>query len=82
MRCYTLSGRYQVDVHGVGIDWLAVPAGLYFLWVVYALYRGTFRDWNGSPLRTRKHTDRARSRSSVDVTARYRGVSGCFGSRR
>ena len=51
---YTLSGRYQADVHGIGVDWLAVPAGLYFLWVVHALYRGTFRDWNGSPLRTRQ----------------------------
>jgi hypothetical protein len=47
---YMLSGDYHADLHGLGIDWLAVPAGLYFLWVVYALYRGTFRDWNGSPL--------------------------------
>jgi hypothetical protein len=50
---YTLSGRYQVDVHGMGVDWVAVPAGCYFLWVVYALYHGTFRDWNGSPVRAR-----------------------------
>ena len=48
---YGLTGRYAADVHGLGIDMLAVPAGIYFLWVVVALYRGTFVDWNGSPLR-------------------------------
>ena len=37
----------------LGIDVLAVPAAMYFLWVVHALYRGTFRDWNGAPGRTR-----------------------------
>jgi hypothetical protein len=36
-----------------------VPAGLYFLWVVHALYRGTFADWNGSPLRSREHVGQA-----------------------
>jgi hypothetical protein len=51
---YTLSGRYQADMHGLGVDLLAVPAGLYFLWVVYGLYRGTFRDWNGAPQRARR----------------------------
>ena len=51
---YTMSGRYGPDVHGLGVDLLAVPAGLYFLWVVHALYRGTFADWNGSPLRSRQ----------------------------
>jgi hypothetical protein len=50
---YTLTGNYAGDVHGLTIDWLAVPAGLYFLWVVRALYRGTFTDWNGSPFRLR-----------------------------
>ena len=50
---YGLNGRYAADLHGVGIDWLAVPAGVYFLWVVRALYRGTYADWNGSPLRAR-----------------------------
>jgi hypothetical protein len=44
---YTLSGRYGLSAHAMSIDWFAVPAGLYFLWVVHALYRGTFRDWNG-----------------------------------
>ena len=37
----------------LGIDLLAVPAAAYFLWVVHALYRGTFRDWNGAPSLTR-----------------------------
>ena len=46
---YTLTGAYALDWHGVGIDWIAVPAAVYFLWVVQALYRGTFRDWNGAP---------------------------------
>jgi len=50
---YGLTGRYGSDVHGLAIDWLAVPAGIYFLWVVRALYRGTYSDWNGSPLRAR-----------------------------
>jgi hypothetical protein len=50
---YVLNGRYQADVHGLGVGWLAVVAGLYFLWVVQALYRGTFADWNGSPPRAR-----------------------------
>jgi hypothetical protein len=47
---YVLSGRYgpapQTDV----IDWLAIPAAVYFLWVVRLLYRGTFMDWNRWPL--------------------------------
>jgi hypothetical protein len=46
---YVLSGRYVVVGHMAVIDWLAVPAGLYFLWVVQALYRGTFTDWNRAP---------------------------------
>jgi len=43
---YALSGRYGPAVHTTVIDWLAVPAGLYFLWVVQALFHGSFRDWN------------------------------------
>jgi hypothetical protein len=46
---YTLTGHYAVETHTRVIDWLAVPAAVYFLWVVHALYRGTFRDWNGAP---------------------------------
>jgi hypothetical protein len=44
---YALSGQYPAAIHTTVIDWLAVPAGLYFLWVVQALFRGDFRDWNG-----------------------------------
>jgi len=45
---YVSTGRYAADAHGLAIDWLAVPAGIYFVWVVQALYRGTFRDWNST----------------------------------
>jgi hypothetical protein len=46
---YALSGRYGPALHTTVIDCAAVPAGLYFLWVVHALYQGTFHDWNGTP---------------------------------
>lgn len=49
---YTFTGRYEFDSHAFWIDWIAVPAAMYFLWVVHALYAGTFRDWNGAPGRT------------------------------
>jgi len=45
---YSLTGRYGVVAHTTTIDWLAVPAGVYFLWVVQALYRGSYRDWNSA----------------------------------
>ena len=45
---YVTTGRYTADMHGLAVDWLAVPAGIYFVWVVQALYRGTFRDWNST----------------------------------
>ncbi len=43
---YSATGRYDYDVHGFVIGWVAVPAGLYFLWVVRSLYRDALRDWN------------------------------------
>jgi hypothetical protein len=43
---YTATGRYGYDVHGFAVDWLAVPAGLYFLWVVQRLYADSLEDWN------------------------------------
>jgi hypothetical protein len=46
---YAISGKYRFDPHGFVIDWFAVPAAMYFLWVVHGLYKGTFRDWNGAP---------------------------------
>jgi hypothetical protein len=54
---YIYTGHYLFDSHAFWIDWLAVPASIYFLWVVHALYRGTFRDWNGAPGRTRTARD-------------------------
>jgi len=43
---YAVSGDYAVGSHGLVIDWLAVPAAIYFVWVVRALHLGTFTDWN------------------------------------
>lgn len=43
---YNAAGLYRHDIHGFIIDWLAVPAGLYFLWVVRSLHRGSLADWN------------------------------------
>lgn len=43
---YATEGRYDLDVHGYVIDILSVPAAAYFLWVVWALHLGRFRDWN------------------------------------
>jgi hypothetical protein len=43
---YAVTGRYGIMASGVGIDWFAVPAGIYFLWVVQALYKGSYLDWN------------------------------------
>lgn len=45
---YAQIGRYDVDIHGLVIDILAIPAAVYFLWVVLALHRGSLRDWNAS----------------------------------
>lgn len=42
---YTATGRYERDVHGIVIDWLSIPAGLFFLWVAWRLNRGELRDW-------------------------------------
>jgi hypothetical protein len=43
---YASSGRYEVDPHGLVIDWLAVPAAVYFVWVVRGLHDGSRADWN------------------------------------
>jgi hypothetical protein len=43
---HQVAGRYEADIHTVTIDWLAVPAAAYFLWVVRGLHAGTVRDWN------------------------------------
>ena len=43
---YAAAGTYDVDWHLLTIDWLSVPAAVYFLWVVRALAQGTLTDWN------------------------------------
>ena len=42
----TLRGDFAVDTYHLVVDWLSVPAGLYFLHVVRSLYRGSATDWN------------------------------------
>jgi len=46
---YAMAGTYHHDIHGITIDWLSVPAGLYFLWVVRRLYKDSLSDWNDGP---------------------------------
>jgi hypothetical protein len=48
---YFLTKLYQFDVHSLVIDSLGVPAGLYFLLVVRALYRRSLHDWNEANVR-------------------------------
>ena len=43
---YATSGRYDVEWHGLTIDWLAVPAAVYFVWVVRGLNSRNRADWN------------------------------------
>jgi hypothetical protein len=58
---YAAKGVYHLDWHGFVIDWLAVPAALYFLWVVRGLYKQSTRDWN------RQMVDAVPDRSRVIV---------------
>ena len=46
---YAVRDVYHSDVHGLVIDWLSVPAGIYFLSVVWQLYRDALQDWNQGP---------------------------------
>lgn len=46
---YAVAGRYQQDGHGLIVDWLSIPAAIYFLGVVRSLYRDSLRDWNEGP---------------------------------
>jgi len=44
---YVATLLYQdIDYHGWIVDWVGVPAAIYFLWVVRGLYRQALRDWN------------------------------------
>lgn len=45
---YVMTGVYQHDVHTLVIDFLSIPASLYFLWVIRSLYRDSLRDWNAA----------------------------------
>jgi hypothetical protein len=46
---YAVAGRYQPDRHGLVIELLSVPAGIYFLVVVQRLYRDALHDWHEGP---------------------------------
>jgi hypothetical protein len=50
---YSATGFYDPNVGNHWVDLFAVPAAIYFLWVVRALSRGAFHDWNGAPGRAR-----------------------------
>ena len=43
---YAAGSQYAVDWHGLVVDWLSVPAAVYFVWVVRGLYLGSRTDWN------------------------------------
>ncbi|MGH2918766.1 MAG: hypothetical protein ACRDLS_09250, partial [Solirubrobacteraceae bacterium] len=43
---YSVTGAYGPDAHNFVVDWLSVPAALYFLRVVLSLYSGNATDWN------------------------------------
>lgn len=63
---FRATGAYPADIHNGVIDVIAVPAAIYFLWVVRALSRGTFHDWNGAPGRGAAEVPAA---DSPDATA-------------
>ncbi|MGH2771747.1 MAG: hypothetical protein ACRDIU_01205 [Actinomycetota bacterium] len=43
---YATRGLYENDIHTLLIDFIGVPAGIYFLWVVRRLYLQSLPDWN------------------------------------
>lgn len=45
-----VGGGVALDEHGLLTNLLGVPAGLYFLFVVRALYHDAVTDWNASPV--------------------------------
>jgi hypothetical protein len=48
---YVTTGHYTVGTDALVIHFVGVPAAAYFLWVVWALHRGTLADWNQDPAR-------------------------------
>lgn len=43
---YAIGGHAAINWHGLVIEWLSVPAAVYFLWVVRSLHLGNRSDWN------------------------------------
>ena len=61
---YASKGIYHdIDWHGWIVDWIAVPAAVYFLAVVRGLYKQSLQDWN------RNYYDSARNQSAVIVSS-------------
>lgn len=81
---YALTARG--DAHTALVDLWGIPASLYFLWVVRALYRDAIIDWNARPATGRRrlsqrpppwqarHALRTRPRDSRDIQLRRSGV--------
>jgi hypothetical protein len=44
---YAVTGVYGADLHGRVIDWLSVPAAIYFVWVVRAIALGLLSESDG-----------------------------------
>jgi hypothetical protein len=44
---YAVTGVYGTDLHGRVIDWLSVPAAIYFVWVVRAIALGLLSESDG-----------------------------------
>lgn len=66
---YAAQETYHLDWHGFVIDWFAVPAAVYFLWVVRSLYRRSMADWN------RQMMDAVPDRRAVAVSIADRPTS-------
>ena len=43
---YAATGSFVPDYHGLWVDWLGVPAAMYFYWVIRAINSGSVTDWN------------------------------------
>ncbi|HYH47948.1 MAG TPA: hypothetical protein VEG38_00235 [Acidimicrobiia bacterium] len=63
---YAVAGRYHQDGHGLLINWLSIPASIYFLAVVRSLYRDSLRDWNEGPAEVARAAPDASSPQPAD----------------
>ncbi|MEE8601898.1 hypothetical protein [Euzebya tangerina] len=43
---YAATDLFTPDYHGLWVDWLGVPAAIYFYWVIRGLAAGSIQDWN------------------------------------